>query len=112
MHQGSHQSHPLTLTAGEGAYLLGKVRKAQTGQHGFCFVFIQFPEFFGKMQEDLLQNGSVVFHKGVLGQVADLGVGTADDLAFVGFQGAGQNLQKGGFAGAVDADDTDFVAFI
>ena len=64
------------------------------------------------MEEDLFQNGSIVLHNRILGQVADLHVGISDNASCIGFQGPRQHLQEGGLAGAVDADDAHLVPFV
>ena len=89
-----------------------KVRQAQLVQHGLGLVLVQRPEFRREVQEHLLQHRGVIVHHRVLGQVADLHIGIPGDAALVRLCDAGQDLQKGGLAGAVDADDAGFVAFI
>ena len=64
------------------------------------------------MQEYLLQNGGVILHGGILLQQAYLHVGIPGDGPDIRFQLSGQDLQKGGLAGAVDADDAHLVPLI
>ena len=64
------------------------------------------------MEENLLQKGGIVLHNGVLGQVADLDIGIAGQLALVRRQLAGEDFQKGGFSCAVDAKDAHLVPFV
>jgi protein-arginine kinase len=61
------------------------------------------------ISKDLLKNGVVLIHGWILGQKHHLHVGKPGDGAAVGDFLPGQTPQKGGFAGAVDADDADFV---
>ena len=110
--QGRRQGHPLPLAAGESAYLLGEVRDAQTVQHGLGLVLVQGPERGGEVEEHLLQHRGVLVHHRVLGQQADLDVGVPGDGAPVRLRDAGEHLQKGGLAGAVDADDAHLVPLV
>ena len=64
------------------------------------------------MQEHLLQNGGVILHGGILFQKAHLHIGIPGDGPGIRFQLSGQDLQKGGLAGAVDADDAHLVPLI
>ena len=64
------------------------------------------------VEKDLLQDGGFVLHHRVLGQDADLHVGVPGHMALVRLRSAGQDLQKGGFSGAVDADDAGFVPLV
>ena len=110
--QGRRQGHPLPLAAGEGAHLLGKVRDPQPVQHGLGLILVQRPELGGEVEEHLLQHGGVLVHHRVLGQQADLDVGVPGDGAPVRLRDAGEHLQKGGLAGAVDADDAHLVPLV
>ena len=64
------------------------------------------------MQKHLLQYRGVIVHGRVLGQKAHLHVGVPGNGTGVSLRDPGQDLQKGGFAGAVDADDTGLVPLI
>ena len=64
------------------------------------------------MEEDLLQHGGVLVHHRVLGQQADLDVGVPGDGAAVRLRDTGEDLQKGGLAGAVDADNAHLVPLV
>ena len=110
--EGRRQGHPLPLAAGEGAHFLGKIRDAQPVQHGLGLILIQLPELGGEVEEDLLQHGGALVHHRVLGQQADLDVGVPGDGAPVRLRDAGEDLQKGGLAGAVDADNAHLVPLV
>ena len=112
MDEGRRQGNPLPLAAGESADFLAVVCDTQLVQHGLGLVFVQFPELCREVQEHLLQHRGVVVHHRILGQIADLHVGISGNAALVRFNGSGQNLQKGGFAGAVDADDAGLVPLV
>ena len=89
-----------------------EIRDAQPVQHGLGLVLVQRPEFGGEVEEHLLQHGGVLVHHRVLGQEADLDVGVPGDGAPVRLRDAGEHLQKGGLAGAVDADDAHLVPLV
>ena len=110
--QGRRQGHPLPLAAGEGAHLLAVVGDAQLVQHGLGLVLVQRPELRREVQEHLLQHRGVVVHGRVLGQDADLDVGVPGDASGIRLGDPRQDLQEGGLAGAVDADDAHLVPFI
>ena len=112
MDQRRRQSHPLPLSAGKGSHLLLVVRQSQPVEHGFGLILVQLPEFFGKVQEYLLQNRGVVLHGRVLLQQAHLHIGVPGNRSGIGFQPACQHFQKRGLAGAVNADDADLVPFV
>ena len=90
--EGRRQGHPLPLSAGEGAHLLGEIRDAQPVQHGLGLVLVQRPEFGGEVEEHLLQHGGVLVHHRVLGEEADLDVGVPGDGAAVRLRDAGEHL--------------------
>ena len=110
--QRRRQRHPLPLSAGERAHPLLVVRQAQLIEHGFCLVLVQLPEFLWKMQKYLLQNRGVILHGRILLQKAHLHIGIPGDGPGIGLQLSGQDLQKGGLAGAVDADDAYLVPLV
>ena len=64
------------------------------------------------MEKYLLENGGVILHGGILGKKADLYIGIAGDRTGIGLRQSGQDLEKGGLSGAVDADDPGLVAFV
>ena len=112
MDQSRGQSHPFALTAGEGADFLGEIRQAQAVEHGFGLVFVQLPKLGGEVEKYLLENGGVILHGRILGKNADLHIGIAGDRTGVGLRQSGQDLEEGGFSGAVDADDSGFITFV
>ena len=90
--EGRRQGHPLPLSAGEGAHLLGEICDAQPVQHGLGLVLVQRPEFGGEVEEHLLQHGGVLVHHRVLGEEADLDVGVPGDGAPIRLRDAGEHL--------------------
>ena len=112
MDQSRGQSHPFALTAGEGADFLGEIRQPQAVEHGFGLVFVQLPKLGGEVEKYLLENGGVILHGRILGKNADLHIGIAGDRTGVGLRQSGQDLEEGGFSGAVDADDSGFITFV
>ena len=64
------------------------------------------------VEKHLLQHGGLVLHGRVLGQEAHLHIGIFRDGSPVRLRNTGQDLQKRGLAGAVDADDAGLVPFV
>ena len=65
-----------------------------------------------EVQEHLLQNRGVIIHHRVLRQEADLYIGISGNRSGISLRDACQNLQKGGFSGSVDTNDTGLVSLI
>ena len=66
----------------------------------------------GEVKKYLLQHRGIFRHFRILAEKADLHIGIAGDAARVRLDHARQDLQKGGLAGAVDADDTGLFALL
>ena len=107
--KGRRQGQALALPAGEGPHLPLKVREPQPRQHRFRLVLVELPELRREAQKDLLQNGGILPHHGVLGEEAHLHVGVPGDAALVRLDLPGEHPEEGGFPGAVDADDTHLI---
>ena len=90
-----------------------KVLFLQGGAHQqLCLVFVQRPELLRKLEKHLLQHRGIVLHHRILGEETHLHIGIAGNASAVRLRGTGQNLQKGGLARTVDADDTGLIPFI
>ena len=112
MDQRRRQGHPLTLSAGEGPHLLGKIRDSQPSEHGLGLIFVKRPELRRIVAEYLLQDRGLLVHDGILRQNAHLDVRIPGDRATVRLQHAGEDFQKRGLPGTVDADDAHLVPLI
>ena len=64
--EDGRQGHTLPLAAGEGPYSLVKVGDPQAGEHGLGLVLHEGAHIGGEVGKDLLQNGVVLVHLGVL----------------------------------------------
>ena len=76
------------------------------------FIVAQGVHLRGIGPKDLGQDGDVWVELGGLGQVLDAFAAVDADFSRVGGILPGHNAQQGGFPGAVNTDDADFVAVL
>ena len=110
--QGGGQGHPLSLAPGEGTHFLLQVRNAQPGQDLHRLIPGDLPGGGVQPRLHLVNDRLLRVKGGILGQVAQAHIGVIADLSPVrGFPPRGC-AEKGGFAAAVDADDSHPVSFL
>ena len=111
--EDAHQGDPLSLSPGECLHSGVKIIDSQFGQHGLGLA-LQIPHMGMPLifPDDGLENGVPLREAGILGQIADVQVSPAHHGAGVRLLKPRHDLQQGGLARAVDADEAHLLPLL
>ena len=111
-HEHAGQVHAATLAAGEVTNAPLPVQVADQLVHDPAGAGVARPDVLGHVAHHGMTHGLVVAEGVALGEHAHVDPVAPDHTAVVGLHGLGDNLEQGGFAVAVAADDADAVALV
>ena len=114
-HEHPDKGRPFALSAGQLLHRLAKIRQIQFIEHSLSFRLSRPPVICGcghiAFQCRFQHRISLLEHR-CLGQIRNFQIVAHGDLSVVTFLLPGQNLQQGGFAGAVHTDDPDLLPLL
>ena len=101
-----------SLATRQGAHFLLKIRNPKLIQHGFTFIFTLFRSLPSQITDRLFQHRFLRVVDRCLRQISDPHASGQNNLSGIGILNSCRNSQERGFACAVYADESDFIAFV